>query len=413
MPARTRTYSDSSRPPSVAFLLETGAPNQFWSTAVQKVADAGFRTSFVTVQGRGPLHGELEAHGVRPVALAASGVKDYPRAAASLGRFLRKERIDVLHSCAPIQATVGGMGCFLAPKTIHAFQRQHMQINSKQQELFTTVGSRLSNYTLAISEATAAWATTNDRVPASKVRTVYLGVPGHRPVNAAEVAGLRADLGIPSDARVLVLAGFMRIEKGHRVLLDALPTIRAGVDAPVHVVFVGGTGPEEEALTKLCADDPAIHLMGFQKDLSSWFALADVVVMPSLFEAFGLVAVEAFAASRPLVASDVGGLREVVRDGSGMLVPPGDPRALAEAVVEVLSSPSKALAMASAGFRRFQQHFTVDAMVRGWTAFYDHALRRATAPATETVAAPTAPVIHAASRRRRVEPVPGTARRAG
>jgi glycosyltransferase involved in cell wall biosynthesis len=139
--------------------------------------------------------------------------------------------------------------------------------------------------------------------------------------------------------------------------------------------------------------------MGFQKDLSSWFALADVVVMPSLFEAFGLVAVEAFAASRPLVASDVGGLREVVRDGSGTLVPPGEPRALAQAVIEVLSSPQKALTMATAGYRRFERHFTVDAMVKGWTEFYDHALRRSQATDTEPVRQP-ARLIPAAARRR-------------
>jgi glycosyltransferase involved in cell wall biosynthesis len=376
MPPRMRTHGSGQRRPSVAFLLETGASNQLWSTAVPKVASAGFDTTFVTVQGRGPLHGDLEAAGVRPMALSARGIKDYPRAAATLGRFLRREKIDVLHSCASIQATVGGMGCFFAPKTIHAFQRQHMQINSKQQEMFTTVGSRLSNYTLAISEATAAWATAKDGVPATKVRTVHLGVPRHRSVGGAEVAVLRAELNIPDQARVLVLAGYMRIEKGHRVLLDALPAIRAAVPEPVHVVFVGGTGPEEQTLKDLCAGDPDIHLMGFQKDLAPWFALADVVVMPSLFEAFGLVAVEAFAASRPLVASDVGGLREVVDDATGILVPPSDPRALAEAVTEVLSSPQKALAMASAGYQRFERHFTVDAMVRGWTEFYDHALGR-------------------------------------
>ncbi|MDQ3896153.1 MAG: glycosyltransferase family 4 protein, partial [Actinomycetota bacterium] len=367
MPARTRSHPDAKRPPSVAFLLETGAANPFWSTAVQRVSAAGFRTSLVTVQGRGPLHGDVEERGVRPFALSAAGVKDYPRAAASLGRFLRREHVDVLHSCAAIQATVGGMGCLFAPRTIHAFQRQHMQINSREQEWFTSVGSRLSNYTLAISEATATWAKTKDGVPASKVRTVYLGIPAHRSVGPGEVVALRTQLGIPTNARILVLAGFMRVEKGHRVLLDALPSIRAGVDDPVHVVFVGGTGPEEEALRALCADDRAIHLMGFQKDLSPWFALADVVVMPSLFEAFGLVAVEAFAARRPLVASDVGGLQEVVEDGSGMLVPPGDPRALGQAVIEVLSSPQRARTMASAGYRRFERHFTVDAMVRGWT----------------------------------------------
>jgi glycosyltransferase involved in cell wall biosynthesis len=379
-PSHTTTAGNGRRQaPSVAFLLETGVANQFWATAVEKVANAGFNTTFVSVQGPGPLHQHLAAAGVRTLALSAAGVKDYPRVAARLGRFLQKERVDVLHSCAPIQATVGGMGCVLSPKTVHAFQRQHMQINSRQQELFTAIGTRLSDYTLAISEATAKWATTEDHVPASKVRIAHLGIPRHREVSAAEVAGIKAELGIPDDAHTIVMAGYLRVEKGHRVLLEALPAIRSGLKRPVHVVFVGGSGPEEEAIMALCADDPAIHPMGFQKDLASWFALADVVVMPSLFEAFGLVAVETFAACRPLVASDVGGLREVVDQDSGLLVPPGEPRALAHAVVEVLSSPAKARAMAAAGYERFERRFTVDAMVGGWARFYEDAVGRSAA----------------------------------
>lgn len=409
MPARTKTWRTENGPPSVAFLLETGAPNQLWSSAISKVSAAGFKTTFATVQGSGPLHADLADQGVRPLALSASSVKDYPRAAADLGRFLRRERIDILHSCAPIQATVGGMGCVFAPRTIHAFQRQHMQINSRHQEMFTTVGTRLSNYTLAISEATATWVKTEERVPASKVRTVLLGVPCHRTVPAAEVASLRAQLGIPHEAQVVVLAGFLRAEKGHAVLLDALPAIRAAITHPVHVVFVGGTGPEAEAVRDRCAGDPTIHLMGFQKDLAPWFALADIVAMPSKFEAFGLVAVEAFAARRPLVASDVGGLREVVDDASGILVPPGEPRRLAEAVIEVLSSNHRATSLAAAGYERFERLFTVDAMVKGWTRFYDDALRRTDTDSEEPIRPPHR-LVRPASRR---EPSHVPTRRAG
>lgn len=373
---RVRRYGGGSKPPCIAYFVETGDANLFWSTAVPGVAERGFRVMLVTLQRRGPLHADLEERGVATFALGAHGTKRYPEAAFNLGRLLRREAVDVLQSCAPIQATVGGVARALHPRTIHAFQRHHMQANARVQEVMSTVATRLSHYTLAISGAAAAWARDVDGVPAAKVRLTYLGVPAHRPVTDDEVARLRETLGIAggAPAKVILVTGYLRAEKGHRVLLDALPLVRSAVAEPVHVVIVG-KGPEEAALREYAGDDPMVHFVGFQEELAPWFALADVVAMPSRYEAFGLVAVETFAARRPLVASDVGGLRDVVAEGSGILVPPDDPGALGRALASVLASEPVAAGLAEAGYERFQRHFTLDAMVEGWCDVYRDVLQ--------------------------------------
>lgn len=99
-----------------------------------------------------------------------------------------------------------------------------------------------------------------------------------------------------------------------------------------------------------------------------------MAVVPSLLEPFGLVAIEAMAYGRPVVASRTGGLAEIVVDGeTGRLVPPGDPQALAQALEELLGDPRRALWMGEAGRLRFESLFTLERMVENTLLVYDEA----------------------------------------
>ena len=376
LPPRTRSRRSTDLPIRVAYFVETTGLQRLLEDAIPRVASAGVEPRFVSLHPPGPLHATLEGHGIDTFSLSCHSSKEYPRATAVLGRFLRKERVDILQACEPIQAAIGGVASLVSPGVIHVYQRQHMWISSRVQRSLSEVGTRLSHYTLVNSHATARWVEEVERVPGTKIRVAHYGVPPHRRVAPDEIAALRSLLRIPEDAQVILLPGFLRPEKGHRVLIEALPEIRAGARGPVHLLFVG-RGPEEESLRRLCSGDDAIHVAGYQEDIAPWFALADVVAVPSLYDSFPQAAVEAFATSRPLVASAVGGLEEIVDSGSGILVPPGEPHPLAEGILEVLRSPELAARLAAAGHQRYERNFTVDAMVGQWVRFYDELLRGA------------------------------------
>ena len=144
----------------------------------------------------------------------------------------------------------------------------------------------------------------------------------------------------PGLGHPLVLAvGRLHPQKGYDTLLAALPLLGGAV------VAVAGDGPLEPALR---AAAPAVRWLGRRDDVADLLAAADVVVLPSVWEARSLTAQEALRAGRPLVATAVGGLPDLVRDGA-VLVPPGDPQALGAAVRRLLDDPAAAAAVAARG----------------------------------------------------------------
>lgn len=173
------------------------------------------------------------------------------------------------------------------------------------------------------------------------------------PDPAATRARLRAELGIPSAAFVLVCVGMLRPDKGQDHLLVALRRL-AGRGVSPHCLMVGSATGEcagyEASLRRTAADAGLpVVFTGYREDVSELMQAGDAVVIPSLTEAQPRVAVQAFAVGRPVVASRVGGVPEIVRDGeTGRLVPPADPAALADALERVIADPASAAAMARA-----------------------------------------------------------------
>jgi glycosyltransferase involved in cell wall biosynthesis len=162
----------------------------------------------------------------------------------------------------------------------------------------------------------------------------------------------------------------LRRQKRLDVLLAAAPHILAAV--PEATVVVVGNGPEEAALR--AAADPRVVFLPFCAPAARYLRALDVYVLPSGWEAFAIGLLEAQACGVPQVATDVGGTREAVVPETGLLVPPGDPAALAEAVVALLQDPQRRAAMGAASRARHAERFTVERMVGATAALYDRLL---------------------------------------
>ncbi|MDP9022532.1 MAG: glycosyltransferase [Actinomycetota bacterium] len=176
-----------------------------------------------------------------------------------------------------------------------------------------------------------------------------------------------ADPGPPPGQDRILAIGRLVAEKGHADLVEAVATLRAEGRRSVSLTVVGD-GPERDRLAAMAEErDVPLTLPGAVSpaDLEARYARADVVAVPSHREGFGLVAAEALAQQRPVVASNVGGLAEIVTDGvTGWVVPPRDPRRLKEALAAALDDPDEGRRRAAAGARRVRERWSAAALGR-------------------------------------------------
>ncbi len=179
---------------------------------------------------------------------------------------------------------------------------------------------------------------------------------------------------IPRDAKVVGIAGRVVTRKGHITLLQAMRLVTAQL--PNAFLLVIGTGAAEAMLrqetTRLGLDRSVLWTGRVEpENLPAYYHLMDVMAMPSLWEGFGLTAAEAMAASKPVVGTDVSGLREVVEDGvTGFLVPVGDAEALAARLHHLLSDDSARTGMGRQSLDRVKRLFDVPAHNDRWLTAY-------------------------------------------
>jgi glycosyltransferase involved in cell wall biosynthesis len=226
--------------------------------------------------------------------------------------------------------------------------------------------------------------------------------------NAVDLAGFAIDagaarrrvrtaLGMPEEAPVVGMIGSVQETKGHALLLQAAPAVAAALPEVRFLIVAGGGSPQyarsARGRVKRLLGLPLDNLewlrrqvaryglerhfvfAGSRADIPQVMAAIDVLAfLPQAPEGFGRPLIEAMAMGRPVVTCDVGPSREIMGEGTGVLVPPADPRALAAALLELLSDPGRRAALGRCGHQRVTGHFTLDRHLRAIEAVYRHVL---------------------------------------
>jgi len=215
-------------------------------------------------------------------------------------------------------------------------------------------------------------------VPAERVTTIPSVVDPRSVKTEADREETRAALGVEPEAFVLLTLVSLVPRKGIDVLLRALPAMRAA-RADRAVLLVGGDGPEREPLERLAAElglSARVTFLGRRADKAELLAACDAFVLPSRQEGLGVAALEAMAAGRVVVASRVGGLGEtVVHEGTGLLVPPDEPEALARALDRLLEEPGLRERLGAAGPARVEDGHLPEQMVAAYEKLYREILK--------------------------------------
>lgn len=387
-------------PPRVLHIITRlwrgGAPNTTLDL-VRGLEGDGFRQTLVTGLAEEPawdLLGTPATSGVRVLPLPTLTRELRPvsdlRALLALVRLLRREKPDLLH----VHTSKAG---FLG--------RLAARLTGIRPVIYSPHGSILAGYfsprtTRLFARLDALAARFTDRIVCCTPKEIgeYLAAGIGRPeqyvvipngldaeayaLRAAPPEQTRAALGLPAGSRPVLCAGRLVPVKGQTYLLQAWPSVLTG--EPRALLLLAGEGPDEAVLrAQAYATGVAgsVRFLGFREDLSSLLACAEILVLPSLNEGFGMALVEAMAMGKPAVASAVGGVPEVVLDGgTGLLVPPGDPGALATAIRHLLEDPAAAQQMGEAGRERARKAFSRETFLGGHRDLYGELLGRSRHP---------------------------------
>jgi glycosyltransferase involved in cell wall biosynthesis len=291
--------------------------------------------------------------------------------ARAIAESLRERRIDILHTHGGVAGFFGRWAAGLARTpvvvhTLHGIHYLHYR-NPFLREAFILQERLLARRTDAVifvSEADAARGRKHRLVPEEKIRVIRNGIDRPNPGRAGDPAGELRSLIAPDGPLIGAVARLHR-QKGIAHLLRAAPFVLARF--PKAKIAVAGGGPLEAGLRReveRAGLGGRFLLLGERADAADLLALADVFVLPSLWEGLPLALLEAAALGKPIAATDIDGVREVVRDGeTALLAPPADPGRLAAAVIRLLDDPGFAAAMGDRARAEISVRFTLSGMI--------------------------------------------------
>jgi len=230
--------------------------------------------------------------------------------------------------------------------------------------------------TVCVSHSVLQFQSKRTHIPRERFTVIPDGVDTARFAGPSRPpAEVRAELGIAADSKVIGSVGRLVAQKGYRYLVRAFARV---VDELGDVeLVIAGEGPEMSMLQRLARQSGCarrVHLLGRRTDVVDLLHAFDVFAMPSIYEGFGLVLVEAMAAGVPVVASAVDSLPEVLGENGpglplGRTVPPADPSQLADALIDVVENPDSAQVQRALAHAR--EHYDVSTMVAGYAGLYD------------------------------------------
>ncbi len=321
--------------------------------------------------------GVLDRAGVRRLDLARRTKWDVHRFSRLVG-MLRRERIDVLHAHmfgSNVWGTLIGRMCRV-PVVIAHEQTWSYEGEPLRSWLDGNLIGRLATRFVAVSSLDATRMVSIEGVPPEKV----VMIPNaYVPRSSGQNGDLRAELGIDPSTPLIGAVSVLRPQKALSVLLDAFALMLEAM--PDAHLAVAGEGPCQRELRRRARElnlDGRVHFLGRRSDVDSILRSVDVAAMSSDYEGTPLVAFECFANRTPLVATEVGGLPDIVTNGeSGVLVPPRRADALAEALVALVKDPARRDRIAEAAAGRLDE-FTIDVAARRFTALYEQLFAEAT-----------------------------------
>lgn len=324
----------------------------------------------IVCQPEGRLRVEARAAGLPVEALTMRGPLDL-RAIVALRRLMKRRGVALVHTHSSIDSWVATLAA--KALSLPVVRSRHVSIPiPRRRALIYRLADRVITSGEAVGEVVRAAG-----VGADRIVSIPAGVDTSRFHPGASGEAVRKELGLRGPVAGLV--AMIRGSKGHRFFLEAAREVLDALPQTRFLIVGDGIGYEDvKNRVREMGLERAVIMTGFRTDIPEVLAALDVLVLPSIkSEGASQAIFQALAVGTPVVGTAVGGIPEVIRDGeTGRLVPPGDPHALAQAILSVLRDPERARAWAKAGQALVRGRYTIEGMMAQTTRVYAELLRR-------------------------------------
>ena len=348
--------------------LNTGGAERHWSLLLPGLAERGFAVGVVTLDGEGPFFDELRQVGIDAscaLMRSRSDLAGYRRARAAA-----TPRPDVVVTRSVSALVVGHALAHRAGAAHVSNEHADYALNPlrRHQRMLTRLIAPRVDAAVAVAQAQLPALRAHGFRP-SRLHVIPNGVRAEDLVPTRRREAVRSELGLAPDDFVAILVAGLRPEKRPADFVAAVTRAHT-VDPRIRGIVVGGGKLFAEVLAAAAASGGAVQVLGFRSDVANLVSASDAICLTSFTEAFPMTLLEGMALERPVVATAVGGIPELVEHGrTGLLVQPLDPAAFAEALTRLAADPVRAAAMGRAGFERQRRFYTLEHMIDSYAEF--------------------------------------------
>ena len=335
-----------------------------------------YACSLYAVHDDGPLADLLRADGIPCRAFSRKGKWD-PGLIVRLVQQFRANGTKVVHTHHLGQLLYGGLAGRLAGCRVIHTEHEYYSLMSPRAQRLLRVLTRLADHVTAVAEPVRTFLEGTVGLPPSKLITIQNGVEVHR--YEAAIPHDRDEWDLKNSDVIIGCVARLSQEKGHTVLLHAFrKVISRHPEARLALI---GDGEERERLQHLATDLSIGHFvrfLGLRADVPEILAACDLFTLPSIQEGFPMVILEALAAGKAVIASEVGAISDVIRHGAtGLLVPPGDTDALADALCLLIEDEEARQRLGQSGRELVRKAYDFERTVGQYDDLYQRALGKA------------------------------------
>ena len=304
---------------------------------------------------------EIEEKSIKIIALNKRGKFDI-NAFFKLVKIIKKGKFDIVNTHLWAADSIGRLAAIIAGAPIIVSTAQNVDIWKKWwHRLIDKLLSYKTNMIIAVSDAVKEYYHKKVGIPESKIVVIPNAIEIERFENAGDTNYLYTELDLTKNDFILSCVGRLTEQKGQKYLLESLKTLN-GKYSNLKVLFIG-EGEDKQKLVDIAKKnklDKMVRFIGQRKDIPQILDLSNGVILPSLYEGLPVCILEAMAAEKPIIATDVGGTNKLIKNKeTGLLIPPCDINVLSSAIKELIDLGDNANTLGKKAKEKVKQEFSI------------------------------------------------------